>query len=177
MRKFFRTLVLTAAIIVAFTSCKKDDSQDSAGIGSFTVDGITYKPSYGYLVQSRNSQGKNEFLITFSDASSVQGLIDQTNQIEMTLVIIPPSGTLDNGTYTGNATHQQNLIEAFVRLGNDTNDDVQWTITDAYTGSITVTKTDDIYDISYTFLAEKDGTSTVKTITGTFKGALTNVQQ
>lgn len=177
MCKIFRTLVLSVAIMIAFASCKKsDDSPTSAGVGSFSLDGVTYAPSYGYLQQYQNSNSKNEYVVTFSDASSVQGLIDETRQIEMTLVIIPQSGTLDNGTYTGDATHQKNLIEAFVRLGNGVNE-VQWTITNTYTGSITINKTNDIYDISYTFLAQKDGTSTgEKTITGSYKGIMTTVQ-
>ena len=158
---------LAMALMVA--SCKKDEkSNDSSpsSNGSFILDSKTYTSNYGYL-----QHYSNNFAITFTDASTVQGLIDQTRKIEMTFVIVPASGTLDNGTYSYDASHTSNLIEAFVRL-KEGSDEVQWDC--AQTGSITISKTNSVYDISYIFVAASNGIQ--KTITGSFKGSVTTVQ-
>jgi hypothetical protein len=134
----------------------------STGGGSFSLDGITYTIPYGYLGHSNN-----EFWLTFSDASSPQNV--PTAKIEMTFDIISSTGTLDNGTYSYDPNHTTNLIEAFVRL-RDGQNEVQWDCVE--NGSITISKTNNVYDISYTFLADNNGTR--KTLTGSFKGTITN---
>jgi len=157
----FLTLCVIATAMMA-VSCKKASDPENTtptANGSIILDGKTYTVSYGFLVHSGS-----EFIFTFSDAKDVI-----SGNVEATFAIIPPTGTLDNGTYTYNPNHTSNLIEAFLRLKEGQNE-AEWLC--YQTGSITISKTGDVYDISFTYIGKYN--SVQKTITGSFKGAVTN---
>ena len=170
LKIIFVFLLITAS----FTNCTKtEDTPSSVGVGSFTLNSNNYTTAYGYLSQYTNSTSKKEFSITFSDATSAQNVGNA--KIEMTFVIIPSGGTLANGTYSYDLSHNTNLIEAFVRLREGTNES-QWEVSPNGIGYITITKTNDNYVITYSFVAIIQGNSTnEQTITGSYKGKLTSV--
>lgn len=170
------TIILLSLII--FAGCKKDKKESSFN-NYINYDGTTYAIDKGYLENwgKWSPEGDNNLDLTLVSngisAVEVSGLLDEFIGAGNGIIFYmytTSTTRLDDGNYVydEDATEEAGTFEwANVVINYNIEDeegDVDQYIVD---GTVTVTKTGDVYEISFN-LTDEDG----KTVTGYFKGTL-----
>lgn len=156
-------LFATASII---SSCKKESTSDNTptGTGSFSVNGKSYNTPYGFIDKSNGF-----FDLQFTDVANISPNYKSLAGFQ----ILSSDESLVSKTYPFVFYPNTGLVEGYfdingiggIRFGNPNS------------GSMTISKDGNTYNITYTITVRDSSETTIadKVITGSYKGSLTTL--
>lgn len=157
MKKLASVMLAVSLFALFITSCSKDEKATPAG-GSFSVDGKSFNSNYAYWNSGEGLIITNIGVAPDYIENRVRIIIDSLNYPMYTFM------ARANGAYDT----KKNFSSAEVRY-NATNTAGEGTdITGVTAGTVTVSKSADIYKINYTI------TVGGKVVTGSYNGQVSN---
>jgi ABC-type oligopeptide transport system substrate-binding subunit len=157
MKKLASVMLAVSLCALFITACSKDEKPTPAG-GSFSVDGKAYNSNYAYW----NKEGlviTNIGVAPDYIENYVRILIDSLNYPTYTFL------TRANGAYDA----KKNFSSAEIRYNASNVAGEGKDITGVTAGTVTVSKSADIYKINYTITLDGG-----KVVTGSYNGQVSN---
>lgn len=173
--KTFKSILVLAFVIVASISCDSDDDNDTIGsdngTGSLSYDGNEYALDKGSLINYGGSGNSFNFDITLGSPSLTLdqfGDFDGTGEVVYFELWTDQQSGLKSGTYNFDASSRSDFTFTIADVGIGCNQNGTCTFEDAArTGSVTINKNGDSYDLIFNFT-----TNTGELITGNYNGSL-----
>lgn len=171
-------MLLFASLILFLGSCKKDDDSNSPSKNYMQLDASEYELSKGILENYGKYEGDNGYNLDLTLFSSGLKIVEEDGEVSDMSgeghaiyfeIYTSTSKKLDIGTYEydSTGTGESGTFASGGCVADYNIETEEGTSLELSEGTLTVTKNDGIYEISFDCIAE-DGTS----VTGYYKGSL-----